>query len=356
MKSAMFRAVLLWVSAALVAASAQTHDSSDTSIALRLDGVPAASGRLVVFDGPDATQTYASAIDNQGFITGMYADTANAEHVYPRSSKGLFETFSAPGSPDITPDSINSAGIVAGSYGDTREDGFVRKPDGIFTTFTVPGIFPSTSTNPIVINNSGAVAGPYFDANGKEHGFVQLKDGALFTIDYPDSRGTDATGISNGGSVTGIYLDASFNAHGFVREPSGAWVSFDVPGGNFGFFFPTLNINDSGLVAGSYVQGSAQEGFLSQEGASLISFAVTGGVSTWASGLNSNGYVTGGYQDSNFVAHGYIRSPSGTIFTFSAPDAAQGTYPVSINDKGDVAGYYLDANYVAHGFVVELKP
>jgi len=179
MKSAMFRAVLLWVSAALVAASAQTHDSSDTSIALRLDGVPAASGRLVVFDGPDATQTYASAIDNQGFITGIYADTANAEHVYLRSSKGLFETFSAPGSPDITPDSINSAGIVAGSYGDTREDGFVRKPDGIFTTFTVPGIFPSTSTNPIVINNSGAVAGPYFDANGKEHGFVQLKDGAL---------------------------------------------------------------------------------------------------------------------------------------------------------------------------------
>jgi len=100
---------------------------------------------------------------------------------------------------------------------------------------------------------------------------------------------------------------------------------------------------------------TTQEGFLWQEGASLTSFAVTGAVATWTSGVNSSGYVTGGYQDSNFVTHGYIRGPSGTIFTFSAPDAAQGTYPVSINDKGDVAGYYLDANYVAHGFVVELK-
>jgi hypothetical protein len=351
----MFRTALLCVLATLVAASAQTHDSSNTLIALRHEGVYAASGRLVVFNGPDATQTYASAIDNKGTITGMWADTTNAEHVYLRSLGGRFETFSAPGSPDITPDSINSAGIVAGSYGDTREDGFVRKPDGTFTTFTVPGVFPSSSTNPIVINNSGTVAGPYLDANGKEHGFIRLKDGTLFTIDYPDASGTDATGINNGGSVTGIYLDASFNAHGFVRGPSGTWVSFDVPGGNFGFFNPTLNINDSGIVAGSYFQGATQEGFLWQEGASLTNFAVTGAVATWTSGVNSSGYVTGGYQDSNFVTHGYIRGPSGTIFTFSAPDAAQGTYPVSINDKGDVAGYYLDANYVAHGFVVELK-
>ena len=349
----MFRATLLSVLATLAAASAQTYDSFNTSIARRHDGVRAASGRLVVFNGPAATQTYASAIDNNGVITGMYADTTNAEHVYLRTSGGLFETFSAPGSPDITPDSINSAGVVAGSYGDTREDGFVREPDGTFTTFTMPGLFPSSSTNPIGINNSGTVAGPYFDANGKEHGFIRRKDGTFFTVNYPDASDTDATGINNGGSVTGIYLDASFNAHGFVRGSSGTWVSFDVPGDNFGFFNPTLNINDSGIVAGSYFQGTTQEGFLWQEGASVTSFVVSGAVATWTSGINSSGYVTGGYQDSNFVAHGYIRGPSGTIFTFSAPGATQGTYPVGINDKGEVAGYYLDANYMAHGFVVE---
>jgi hypothetical protein len=351
----MFRATLPCMLATLFVASAQTHESFNTSIVLRLDGVEAASARLVVFNGPDATQTYASAIDNKGTITGMYADTTNAEHVYLRSLGGRFETFSAPGSPDITPDSINSAGAVAGSYGETRGDGFVRRADGTFTTFTVPGVFPSSSTNPIAISNSGAIAGPYFDTSGKEHGFIRLKEGAFYTIDYPDSNDTGITGINNGGSVTGIYLDASFNEHGFVRGPSGAWVSFDVPGGDFGIFTPTLTINDSGIVAGSYRQGTTQEGFLWQEGASLTSFAVSGAVSTWTSGINSRGDVTGGYQDSNFVAHGYIRGPAGTIYTFSAPDAAQGTYPVGINDKGDVAGYYVDANYVAHGFVVELK-
>jgi hypothetical protein len=351
----MLRATLPCLLATLVAASAQSPDTANTLVVPRFDGVYAASARLVVFDGPDATETYASAIDSEGAITGMYADMTNAEHVYLRSLKGRFETFSAPGSPDITPDSINARGIVAGSYGDTRGDGFVRKPDGTFTTFTLPGVFPSSSTNPIVINNSGTVAGPYIDTNGKEHGFIRLEDGTFFTLDYPDSSDTQVTGINNSGSVTGIYVDASFNAHGFVRGPGGTWVSFDVPGNSFGFFTPSININDRGIVAGSYLRGTTQEGFLWQEGASLTSFAVSGAVSTWTSGINSSGYVTGYYQDSNFIAHGYIRSPWGTIYTFSAPDAAQGTFPVGINGKGDVAGYYVDANYVAHGFVVELK-
>ncbi len=349
----MFRASLLCVLASLLAASAQTHDRSNASPILRLERKYTTTARLVTFNLPDATETYASAIDNNGVITGMYADTTNAEHVYLRSLQGVFETFSAPGSPDITPDSINSAATVAGSYGDARAEGFLRESGGTFTTFTVPGVFPSSSANPIVINNAGIIAGPYFDSNGKEHGFIRLKDGTSFTIDYPGSSDTDATGINNGGSVTGIYLDATFNAHGFVRDPTGAWVGFDVPGGNFGFFNPTLTINDSGLVAGSYIQGTTTVGFLWQEGAPLVSFAVSGAVATWTSGINSKGYVTGGYQDSSFVTHGYIRGPSGAIFTFSAPDAAQGTFPVGINDQGGVAGYYLDANYTAHGFVVE---
>ena len=337
----MFRATLPCLLAALAVASAQTHD-----------GPEAASATFVSFDGPQATVTFASAIDNTGAITGMYADATNAEHVYLRSLAGRFETFSAPGSPDITPDSINSWATVAGSYGDTRGGGFVRSLDGTFTPFTVPGVFPSSSTNPIAINNSGVVAGPYYDTNGKEHGFVRLNDGTFLTIDYPDSSSTDVTGINNLGSLTGIYTDASFNAHGFVRAPGGAWVSFDVPGGNFGFFYPALYINDSGSVAGSYLQANVQEGFLWQEGASLTSFAVSGAAATWTSGLNSSGYIAGGYQDSSFVAHGYIRAPSGTIYTFSAPNGAQGTYPVGINDKGDVAGYYLDANNLVHGFLL----
>src|SRR5271154_1680788 len=99
-RSVMLRATLPCLLATLVAASAQSPDTANPLTVPRFDVVYAASASLVVFAGPDATETYASAIDNEGSILGMYADMTNAQHVYLRSLRGSFETFSAPGSPD----------------------------------------------------------------------------------------------------------------------------------------------------------------------------------------------------------------------------------------------------------------
>jgi hypothetical protein len=61
--------------------------------------------------------------------------------------------------------------------------------------------------------------------------------------------------------------------------------------------------------------------------------------------------------DSNYVEHGFVRTPDGTITVFDVPGAGsvpgsyQGRYSASINDLGEAVGYYLDANYTAHGFL-----
>ena len=230
----MVRRNLLSLLACVSVVTAQPLTSSLAPARLRLNGLRASSGRFVLFDAPDATQTYPSGINNSGTVTGFYAD-ANGGHGFLRGMDGLFVTFDAPGSQGIYPSSINSGGAVAGNYSDTRQHGFLRTADGSWIPFEVPGTFPSSSENPVCINDSGTIAGPYFDGKNT-HGFLRTVDGSLITIDAPGSTYTYASGINAGGMVTGIYDDANFNAHGFIRRMDGTWISFDVPGNNFGFF------------------------------------------------------------------------------------------------------------------------
>jgi hypothetical protein len=75
------------------------------------------------------------------------------------------------------------------------------------------------------------------------------------------------------------------------------------------------------------------------------------------------GAIAGAYIDANYVAHAFIRAPSGALDTFDAPGAGTGpgapgctlncpgTFPWSINPAGEIAGQYIDANGVYHGFL-----
>jgi len=344
----MFRRMLLSVFACVIAAAAQPPVHSETSVALQHNGVTGQTARLILFSVPGATETYPTSINDDGVIAGWYAD-ANGGHGFLRGLSGGFVTFSAPGSPDIFPSSINAGGAVAGNYG-APQYGFLRAPDGDWTTFNVPGTFPSSSGNPIVINDSGLIAGPYFDGS-RTHGFLRALNGSFLTIDAPASTSTDATGLNAGGTVTGTYDDASYTPHGFIRAIDGTWTSFDVPGNNFGFFPPTLSINDSGVVVGQYLLVSTTYGFLWQAGGALVTFNVPGAQGTLPSGINSGGAVAGSYYDTSSVYQGFLRIPSGTVYTFSVPGAT-GTYVTGINDSGMIAGSYQDDTNTNHGFLL----
>ena len=58
----------------------------------------------------------------------------------------------------------------------------------------------------------------------------------------------------------------------------------------------------------------------------------------------------GTYIDSNFVYHGYLRTPDGKIVTVD-PSGSVFTFASSMNNLEAITGYYVDANFVYHGFL-----
>ena len=117
--------------------------------------------------------TYPSSINVWGAITGSYQDANIVFHGFLRSPEGRFTTFEAPGA-DTTagsfngtsPNSINDLGVITGYYTDANgfSHGFLRSPDGKFTTFDVTGA-GGFGSFPIAINLEGAIVGYYTDAN-----------------------------------------------------------------------------------------------------------------------------------------------------------------------------------------------
>ena len=74
------------------------------------------------------------------------------------------------------------------------------------------------------INSAGTIVGNYSDANNAIHGYLRSPDGTFTTIDAPNafqganSPGTFITHINARGAIVGYYFDAQGTRHGFVRE------------------------------------------------------------------------------------------------------------------------------------------
>jgi len=133
--------------------------------------------------------TLALCINAAGDITGIYSDTSGVRHAFVRAADG---TMTYPiDAPDVATKgpvfvlvtfaaSINTAGLIAGTYNDTSGvfHVFVRATNG---TITAPvddpnagaagtSVFPGTFS--LSINDLGVLTGGYADANGVLHGFV----------------------------------------------------------------------------------------------------------------------------------------------------------------------------------------
>jgi hypothetical protein len=66
------------------------------------------------------------------------------------------------------------------------------------------------------INQRGDITGIYANSDvGPLHAFL-LKDGVFTTIDYPGRIETDDLVINNSGLIAGFYFDVSGGSHGFV--------------------------------------------------------------------------------------------------------------------------------------------
>jgi hypothetical protein len=75
------------------------------------------------------------------------------------------------------------------------------------------------------INPEGAITGQYTDTSNTNHGFVRAPDGKYTTFDAPHAAGgniaagTRPETINRAGAITGYYVDKKNVNHGFLRTP-----------------------------------------------------------------------------------------------------------------------------------------
>jgi hypothetical protein len=216
---------------------------------------------------------------------------------------------------------INAAGVVAGNnvYLPPYNSGFLLTP-GANTPSPLTFI-------PTGINSSGAIAGVVGD--GGPLGLLRNPDGTIITFAPPDPTNTlfpyntVTTGINPNGVITGYSSDNN-GQHGFVwapptkRTPSGTFTAFDPPG------------------YGPWTQ------------------------MTYTSAISPAGTVTGYYLDfATYTTHGFLwtpptsTTPNGTFTPFDFPGSKPGdtTWPVAINPAGEITGYWQGSDTVYHGFL-----
>ena len=276
----------------------------------------------------------------------------------------------------------NDLGEIVGSYTGTNivPHGFLRLPNGQITLFDAPGagLGPGLNqgTAAIAINDLGEIAGQFQDSNYVFHGFVRYPNGAFTTFDEPNAGtqanpsqsffpGTMAFNINLRGTTAGIYIDASNVQHGFIRSPANTFTSVDPTGSVFTFVCEETCLNLDGTITGAYADSSgAMHGFVRYADGTITSFDAPAPVGlttigTLAGSINPQGVIAGYSLDSNFVFHGFVRRPDGSFTTFDDPEAGTGTPPngsfqgtaaFSINPWGATTGQYFDASNNAHGF------
>ena len=144
-----------------------------------------------------------------------------------------------------------------------------------------------------------------------------------------------------------------------------SFTVFDAPGAGTGMLQGTMgtSINDSGDIAGIYLTApNVAHGFLRTASGTFTTFdAPDAGTSlnqgTFPTSINSGDDIAGMYFAADNSYHGFVRvGATGTITEFDVPGAPttighRGTLPMSIDTGGDVAGLYVDASAVRHGFV-----
>lgn len=307
-----------------------------------------------------------------------------------RAQRSPIITFDVPASDGngTFPTGINLAGVIVGNYDDANavSHGFLRWPNGTFTTFDSPGAgtVPSDSngTFPEGINVLGVVAGYYNDSNLVSHGFIRTPDGKITTFDVPgadinpaDQLGSIVTGINAFGIVSGYYYDSSGLSHGFLRTPDGKFTHFDAPSAGELGTFAVSPVNIEGAVAGLYLDSnSLYHAFVRNLDGTFVTFSFPDACETSinagcngasASGINDWGTVAGGYRDNsgNNVARAYLRLRDGTLTTFEAPGAGDGYFEgsggsyawfgvtVGLNNLGVTAATLEDNNNVFHGYI-----
>lgn len=195
----------------------------------------------------------------------------------------------------------------------------------------------ATSTYLVSINDSGVIAGQWWDESGSTHVLRIEEDDTMNTIALDGVRGWQmGHGINNEGQLTGD-IGVGGRIMSFILDDNGHRTDFAYENSSS---TPTFKINDAGQTVGRTIVDGSTHGFLRQPDGSFELFDVpeADGL-TWALGINNDVDIVGFYQDENGDLQGFWRTPDEQYQTISPPDAVI-TRVYDINDQGVIVGEY----------------
>ena len=180
-------------------------------------GVILENGELRQYDFPGAAETHIYGIsDETGALSGNIVDAAGVYHAF---SGDMIITF--PGAVNTYGDFVNAAGAVVGSYvdADGMPHGFIRHPDGSFTTIDLPEIPKLQFLFVNTITDLGVIGFRAKAADDILRSYILLPDNTLYEVRLPGSAITVVRNVNQDGSIIGFYDTPDGRRHGFVGRP-----------------------------------------------------------------------------------------------------------------------------------------
>ena len=181
-------------------------------------GVIMEDGELTQYDFPGAVQTFIYGLsDETGALSGNIVDEAGVTRAF---SGNLTITF--PGAVTTYGDFVNAAGAVVGSYldADGMPHGFIRNPDGNFTTIDIPETPDLEFLFVNTITDFGVVAFRAKAVNDILRSYILLPDGILYEVRLPGSVNTVVRNVNQDASIIGYYDLTDGRRYGFVGRPA----------------------------------------------------------------------------------------------------------------------------------------
>lgn len=270
------------------------------------------AGQIVTVDVPGSTDTRLTSINDAGTVTGAYyTDYGVVEHSFLRTASGTFTWLDDPATPTggqwdqwgTEARGINVNGVVVGVFYSTDLDGFTYPDDSVgsitnyygfiwkngqFTTYAYPNAtmnLPGAGTWLDGINKAGTMAGSvtlvesptvFGEAGLVVNGTtattfrdVSLTDGAY---DYSWCDYTRSAAINDLGTVVGVAGNGCAGVqHAFVRVGS----QYSYPTYPGAVSTNLASINNSGVIGGTWSDGTTDHGFVMTTPSATVSGTVS---------------------------------------------------------------------------------
>ena len=168
-------------------------------------------------------------------------------------------------------------------------------------------------------------------------------------IDFPGAVTTDLGAINESGVMVGSYTDGTGASHGFKFDGD-TFAAFDYPGA---ISTAATSVNSRGDIAGFFLDAAKQwHGFVLSDGDFFVQDYPGATTGTFTLGIGANGTLVGEFKTGQIfgqLGFAWILR-DGQYMQLTPPDCSGAPPPhpvqafaLSINPRGDVVGRLIDA-------------